>query len=132
MVTFGELHAASRSSASPAKSGASVIGSCALVASSNRIWHASTRRNAVSQLFSQWDGYLNEGSGTQLKADCEAEGIPFETIHTSGHASIADLQRLAAAVHPKTLVPIHTFERERFPELFKNVVLCQDSQWWGV
>jgi ribonuclease J len=83
-------------------------------------------------IWSQWDGYLNEGSGTQLKADCEARGIPFETIHTSGHASIADLQRLAAAVHPKAMVPIHTFEPERFPELFKNVVLYQDGEWWEV
>ena len=83
-------------------------------------------------IWSQWDGYLKEGSGAQLKADCEARGIPFEIIHTSGHASIADLQRLAAAVHPNALVPIHTFEPERFPELFKNVVLYQDGEWWEV
>ena len=74
-------------------------------------------------IWSQWEGYLKEGSGAQLKADCEARGIPFEIIHTSGHASIADLKRLAAAVRPKALVPIHTFEAERFPELFENVIL---------
>jgi ribonuclease J len=83
-------------------------------------------------IWSQWDGYLKEGSGAQLKADCEARGIPFEIIHTSGHASIADLQRLAAAVRPKELVPIHTFEPERFPELFENVILRQDGEWWEV
>ena len=83
-------------------------------------------------IWSQWEGYLKEGSGAQLKADCEARGIPFEIIHTSGHASIADLKRLAAAVCPKALVPIHTFEAERFPGLFENVVLRQDGEWWEV
>jgi len=83
-------------------------------------------------IWSQWDGYLMEGSGAQLKSYCEAQGIPFEIIHTSGHASIADLKRLAAAVKPKALVPIHTFEAEQFPALFDNVVLRQDGEWWEV
>jgi ribonuclease J len=83
-------------------------------------------------IWSQWEGYLAEGSGAKLKADCEARGIPFEVIHTSGHASIADLKQLAAAANPKALVPIHTFEAERFPALFDNVILRQDGEWWEV
>jgi ribonuclease J len=80
-------------------------------------------------IWSQWEGYLKEGSGAQLKADCETRGIPFEIIHTSGHANVADLKRLAAAVAPEALVPIHTFEAKRFPELFSNVTLVDDSEW---
>ena len=83
-------------------------------------------------IWSQWDGYLTEGSGVQLKFDCEARGIPFEIIHTSGHACIADLKRLVVAVKPKPLVPIHTFEAARFPALFDSVVLRQDGEWWEV
>jgi ribonuclease J len=83
-------------------------------------------------IWSQWEGYLTEGPGAKLKVDCEARSIPFEIIHTSGHASIADLKRLSAAVRPKALVPIHTFEPERFPELFVNVTLHQDGEWWDV
>ncbi len=56
-------------------------------------------------------------------------GIPFETIHTSGHAAPVDLKRLAAAVAPKRLVPIHTFRREQFPALFDNVLLADDGEW---
>jgi ribonuclease J len=80
-------------------------------------------------IWSQWDGYLAEGAGAMLKLDCEARGIPFESIHTSGHASPADLKRLATAVAPKRLIPIHTFERERFPGLFDNVSLIDDGEW---
>ena len=83
-------------------------------------------------IWSQWDGYLKEGSGAQLETNCKTRGIPFEVIHTSGHASIADLKRLAAAVAPKALVPIHTFEAERFPSLFESVVLRRDAEWWEV
>jgi ribonuclease J len=79
--------------------------------------------------WSQWDGYLSEGAGAALKADCERRGIPFESIHTSGHASPGDLKRLAAAVAPKRLIPIHTFERDKFPALFENVSLHDDGEW---
>jgi ribonuclease J len=80
-------------------------------------------------LWSQWDGYLSAGAGAALKADCERRGIPFESIHTSGHASPGDLKRLAAAVAPKRLIPIHTFEREKFPSLFQSVCLVNDGEW---
>jgi ribonuclease J len=80
-------------------------------------------------LWSQWDGYLSAGAGAALKADCERRGIPFESIHTSGHASPGDLKRLATAVAPKRLIPIHTFEREKFPSLFQSVCLVNDGEW---
>jgi ribonuclease J len=83
-------------------------------------------------IWSQWQGYLREGPGAHLKAYCESRGMPFEIIHTSGHASVDDLKRLAEAVNPKALVPIHTFEAERYPALFNNVVLRQDGQCWEV
>jgi hypothetical protein len=50
----------------------------------------------------------------------------------SGHASPGDLKRLASAVAPKHLIPIHTFEREKFPSLFHNVILVDDEQWIDV
>jgi ribonuclease J len=83
--------------------------------------------------WSQWDGYLAAGgTGAALKADCEARSIPFESVHTSGHASPGDLKRLASAVAPKKLIPIHTFEREQFPSLFDNVTLVNDREWIDV
>jgi ribonuclease J len=84
----------------------------------------------ASVFWSQWDGYLGVGSaGAALKADCESRGIPFDVIHTSGHASPGDLKRLAAAIAPKRLIPIHTFERDKFPSLFENVSLHDDGEW---
>jgi ribonuclease J len=91
-----------------------------------------SRANALhgARVFwSQWDGYLADGAGLKLRQDCAARNIPFDIIHTSGHASPGDLQRLASAVGAKRLIPIHTFQRDRFPSLFDNVTLVDDGQW---
>lgn len=83
-------------------------------------------------IWSQWDGYLKLQTGTKLKADLSSRNVELENIHTSGHASIKDLKRLAAAVAPSALVPVHTFEGGRFSDLFANVVRQADGQWWKV
>ena len=81
-------------------------------------------------IWSQWDGYLENGQGSALRKKFEAQGIPMKVVHTSGHASIPDLKRLAIALNPKMIVPIHTFHGARFPELFENVVVQEDGNWW--
>src|SRR3984893_9605713 len=88
--------------------------------------------SGASVFWSQWDGYLSEGAGAALRADCERRGIPFESIHTSGHASPGDLKGLAAAVAPKRPIPIHTYARAQFPRLFDNVSIHDDGEWTNV
>lgn len=83
-------------------------------------------------IWSQWDGYLKDGPGARLKADLAARGVPLTVIHTSGHASIADLKRLAAALDPARLIPIHTFEGDRYSRYFQNVTRRNDGEWWDV
>ncbi|MFZ2493004.1 MAG: MBL fold metallo-hydrolase [Thermoanaerobaculia bacterium] len=83
-------------------------------------------------IWSQWSGYLAEDRGKALVAALAAHGLGLEVIHTSGHASIGDLKRLAEAIAPKALVPIHTFEAERYPEIFNDVVVRHDGEWWEV
>ena len=82
--------------------------------------------------YSMWEGYLRERSSLKVLNWLEQHGIPQRTIHTSGHASVADLKRFAAALGPQTLVPIHSFETPRFGEFFDNVVHKKDGEWWGV
>src|SRR5208282_212267 len=78
--------------------------------------------------YSLWPGYLERG-GFDLRAWCTARGIGFEIHHTSGHASVSDLKRLAQALQPKRLVPIHSFAPERFGSLFPNVQQANDGEW---
>jgi ribonuclease J len=81
-------------------------------------------------IWSQWSGYLVQERGKALLDELKIRGIPLEQAHTSGHASIKDLKRLASAVAPKMLVPIHTFAPQSFPEHFEAVSLKHDGEWW--
>ena len=82
--------------------------------------------------YSMWQGYLKDESTARTRKWLEERGIPLEIIHTSGHASVADLRRFAAALAPRFLVPIHSFETGRFGEFFENVVRQEDGVWWDV
>jgi ribonuclease J len=83
-------------------------------------------------IWSQWDGYLRDGAGAKLVVELAERGVPLKVIHTSGHADIVDLKRLAQAIAPKKLVPIHTFDGDRFSEFFSNVARRKDGEWWEI
>ncbi len=81
-------------------------------------------------LYSNWSGYLRDPS-TQGVRDWIAErAIPMHHVHTSGHASLPDLRRFAAALAPRKLVPIHSFHTDRFDEFFAYVERRRDGEWW--
>ena len=92
----------------------------------------STVLDEARLTYSMWPGYLEHGVSRRVLDWLEANAIPFETIHTSGHASVGDLQRLATALSPRRLVPIHSFETARFGEYFENVDRKKDGVWWTV
>lgn len=82
--------------------------------------------------YSMWQGYLKDETGRKVTKWLEDNDIPLQTIHTSGHASVADLRRFASALAPRRLVPIHSFETARFGEFFDNVAQQEDGVWWDV
>ena len=82
--------------------------------------------------YSMWRGYLEDAYTGGIVQTLERRGVPMEIIHTSGHASVADLRRFASALAPRMLVPIHSFETARFGEFFENVLRKDDGVWWEV
>lgn len=88
--------------------------------------------NGAEAVWSMWPGYLEQPSGVALNARLTELGIPLTIAHASGHAMVADLQRLVAAINPKRVVPIHTAMPERFEELFVCAELHPDGEWWDV
>lgn len=82
--------------------------------------------------YSLWEGYLRKESGIALQEWCDTHGVPLKCVHTSGHASPADLKRFATALDPKVLVPIHSFQPERYAEFFSRVEAHEDGEWWEV
>jgi ribonuclease J len=57
--------------------------------------------------FSMWRGYLSDAYHSEALEWCRAAGAEIAYIHTSGHASPADLRTFAASVRPKFVVPVH-------------------------
>lgn len=57
--------------------------------------------------YSMWRGYLSDRTHCEAYEWCRAAGAEINYLHTSGHASAADLQTFAAAVNPTILVPVH-------------------------
>jgi ribonuclease J len=57
--------------------------------------------------FSMWRGYLSDSYHAEVLEWCRAAGAEIAYIHTSGHASPADLRAFAAALRPKVVVPVH-------------------------
>lgn len=82
--------------------------------------------------WSLWDRYLREGSGLRLQSDLAESGIPFVQLHTSGHASVADLQRLVEALAPARLVPMHSEATDRAEEFSPRVERHDDGERWDV
>jgi ribonuclease J len=88
--------------------------------------------NDALYIYSQWDGYWETDSFKPVRNWLKRHDIPKIDIHTSGHASPADLQKFTKALNPKKVVPIHSFEPERYRELFENVEIHKDGEPWPV
>jgi ribonuclease J len=86
----------------------------------------------ATYFYSQWEGYWEAGSYDAVKGWLERHGIAKQSIHTSGHASPADLKTFVAALMPRKVIPIHSFMPERYAELFANVEAHADGEWWNV
>lgn len=69
--------------------------------------------NSSSLIYSMWPGYIEQQS-PNIRDWCSSHSIDFHIIHTSGHASKTDLQRLIKAINPKTLIPIHTLAHQAY------------------
>ncbi len=74
--------------------------------------------------YSMWDGYLTE----EFRKFCKSKGLKLEYIHTSGHAATEDLKTFASALEPRKLIPIHTFESAKYPNVFQNVKILKDKE----
>jgi ribonuclease J len=86
----------------------------------------------VTVIYSQWIGYRQETfnpKGFKRFVDLENNpNIDFYDVHTSGHAAVSDLQKLAKALNPKMLLPIHTEHADGYGNYFSNVRVTDDGE----
>ncbi len=82
--------------------------------------------DGVRFLWSMWKGYLTDDCAVARYA--ARHGIPVEHIHCGGHATVGDLRRLAAALAPRLLIPVHTEHPDRFTDVLPHVHLARDGE----
>lgn len=98
-------------------------------------------KGTINIIYSQWEGYLLEEHKNfctdNLNALKKDSDISFQTIHTSGHATVPDLMKFAKAINSSKIVPIHTaypeqFKKEFEKQGFSNITLWQDGQDYSI
>jgi ribonuclease J len=57
-------------------------------------------------------------------------GLFAGVAHTSGHADPNSLVRLAQALNPRKVVPIHTEAPQTMASLIQNVCTYPDGEWF--
>lgn len=79
-------------------------------------------------LYSLWDGYRTK-PGSTIPAFLSLTS-KWEPLHTSGHASAKDIQKVIALVKPDVIIPIHSDQPDRLATLcpHEKVVILQDQQ----
>jgi len=74
-------------------------------------------------IYSMWDGYMEKSSTKKFIDYLMKRGFTLYKIHTSGHADIKSLEEMVNALKPKAIVPIHTFEADKYKDIFKFPVV---------
>lgn len=83
-------------------------------------------------VYSMWDGYLKDEKLKPFLNWLDERDILLHPVHTSGHASVKDLQRLRKAFADAVVVPIHTQTPDLYEQTFGNVQMHNDGEWWEV
>lgn len=83
-------------------------------------------------VFSMWAGYLATDEYSEMRRIADNAGAAFAQIHTSGHASGADLEEFASRLAPRHLVPIHSLVWDDHLERFSNVRRLADGEPFAV
>jgi ribonuclease J len=86
---------------------------------------------ATTLIYSLWPGYLDRDS-SRLASRCQRHGIALKIAHTSGHADPNSLVRLAQALDPRMIIPMHTEAPRIMESLVRNVHILHDGDWLTV
>ena len=79
-------------------------------------------------LYSLWEGYWNAGSMPNLQSWANTHQMDFRYTHTSGHADPIALRRLADALSPRQIIPIHTSHAQNYADYFSQPIsMANDS-----
>jgi len=74
-------------------------------------------------IYSMWEGYLQKSNTKKFIDYLTNRKFTIHKIHTSGHADTQTLKKMVEAIKPKNIVPIHTFEGDKYKNIFKEPIV---------
>lgn len=90
---------------------------------------AVQERNQTSRLlYSMWQCYMKHQ--TVFKDIETLAGHEWQYVHTSAHAYLDVLKRMATSLSPKALIPIHTINSASFNDHFENIVTVNNGDFF--
>jgi len=78
-------------------------------------------------IYSMWQGYRDSDYQHRFEESLTQSGFRQESIHTSGHASIADIKKIITGLDPQKIIPIHTMTPTAFSALSERTELKEDG-----
>jgi len=80
-------------------------------------------------IYSMWEGYLQKSNTKKFIGYLTNRKFSINKIHTSGHADTETLKKMVEAIKPKNIVPIHTFEGDKYKDIFNEpIVKLKDGE----
>jgi ribonuclease J len=74
-------------------------------------------------IYSMWEGYLQKSATMEFVDYLINRKFTLHKIHTSGHADTKTLKKIVEAIKPKNIVPIHTFEGDKYKDIFNEPIV---------
>ena len=74
-------------------------------------------------IYSMWEGYLQKSDTMKFVDYLTKRKFTLHKIHTSGHADTKTLKKMIEAIRPKNIVPIHTFEGDKYKDIFNETIV---------
>ena len=74
-------------------------------------------------IYSMWEGYKEQTITKQFIDWLKSKNFTIHDIHTSGHADIDTLKEFADTLAPKSIIPIHTFNKKDYKNIFSQKII---------
>lgn len=80
-------------------------------------------------IYSMWEGYKEQTTTHQFIDWLKSKNFTIHDIHTSGHADIGTLKEFADTLAPKSILPIHTFNKKDYKNIFsQDIIELNDNE----
>ncbi len=74
-------------------------------------------------IYSMWEGYKEQTTTQEFIDWLRSKNFIIYDIHTSGHADADTLKELADTLAPKAIIPIHTFKKHDYKNVFSQKII---------